>query len=579
MGLTRAMSGDSVSSSGGRPDIESGTSTPQPVPDKSDPFTDTPGAKSTAPFKSNLSAQSTPESPNPLAKDTRPGSVSPTKGTRTPEIAPNANPDKITDEEETKTKLQPGLPTDKAATRGFAADSNGIGDSLTSASAAPSKPSSSTPAKVVVSKPTPAPVSTTAKPATKTAPKSPLPPKTAKSPTKDRLTAPGLAPSKKASTASLRDGQKKSAATSTSTGGPAKKPSTIDLKSSGNGFVKPKVKSPTRPVKLPASLTTHTAASASKGPSGSTAAPPPRSSQHRTSGGGLIIHAPSQRPTSRASISTSGTATTGKTLKRQNSIINGGRPSIGPPPKQNANTQTATKKDYHVDEGFLARMMRPTQSSSNKTTEKAPVTPPRKQNVPATIPKRSAGAEGPLSAQKTAAKIQTPGSAKRKDATPAKAKAPEKDTSAPVAKEIAPVEAQTESAADPLVEQMAKLDLKETEAPTAETIAPEVAQAETSEEAIQLAATSKDTATTPIVEAVEPEIIETETNGTKESVPDVVEEPLSVNDTEEVVEDIAESEATPNTSADEPASLSQVTDELKTEKPEGEDAKVEASTE
>lgn len=42
-----------------------------------------------------------------------------------------------------------------------------------------------------------------------------------------------------------------------------------------------------------------------------------------------------------------------------------------------------------MDEGFLARMMRPTAASASKKNEKVPVTPPRR---PAAAPKRSASA-------------------------------------------------------------------------------------------------------------------------------------------------------------------------------------------
>lgn len=48
------------------------------------------------------------------------------------------------------------------------------------------------------------------------------------------------------------------------------------------------------------------------------------------------------------------------------------------------------KKDAKVDEGFLARMMRPTQASASKKNEKVPVTPPRRA---AAAPKKSASAK------------------------------------------------------------------------------------------------------------------------------------------------------------------------------------------
>ncbi|KAL5622092.1 hypothetical protein BROUX41_006037 [Berkeleyomyces rouxiae] len=65
------------------------------------------------------------------------------------------------------------------------------------------------------------------------------------------------------------------------------------------------------------------------------------------------------------------------------------RPSLGLPPKKKDSSVRQPPKD--VDEGFLARMMRPTQSSQSKVTEKAPVTPPRKNN---TTPRRPATRSG-----------------------------------------------------------------------------------------------------------------------------------------------------------------------------------------
>uniref|UniRef100_L2FJ88 Mucin-7 n=1 Tax=Colletotrichum fructicola (strain Nara gc5) TaxID=1213859 RepID=L2FJ88_COLFN len=146
--------------------------------------------------------------------------------------------------------------------------------------------------------------------------------------------------------------------TGAKTAGSNKKPAPVNVTPpSGAGFVKPKVKSPTRPVRLPASLMAPTAASVSK-----VKGEAPRETLSRSSGN-------QGRPASRASAAGAGPH---KTLKRQNSVINRPRPSIKP-----RQDHPSTKKEKEVDENFLARMMRPTQSSSSKTTEKAPVTPPR----------------------------------------------------------------------------------------------------------------------------------------------------------------------------------------------------------
>ncbi|KAL6863178.1 hypothetical protein ACO1O0_003422 [Amphichorda felina] len=138
------------------------------------------------------------------------------------------------------------------------------------------------------------------------------------------------------------------------------------------GFVKPKPKSPTKPVRLPASLMAPTASSVSKGAGG-------RPTLSRQSGS---LQPPNHtvRAPSRADVTAADNPTT-KTVKRQASSINRPRPSLGPPPKKFAQDHPVPKKDTQVDESFLARMMRPTQASSSKTNEKAPTTPPRRSAV------------------------------------------------------------------------------------------------------------------------------------------------------------------------------------------------------
>lgn len=125
---------------------------------------------------------------------------------------------------------------------------------------------------------------------------------------------------------------------------------------SPGGFVKPRPKSPTRPIELPSRLTQPTAAAAAKNRN----APPP-------------VH--TNRPASRTSMSSSG-----KGLGRSSSVASRQRPSFGPPPKQPAKDHPVPKKEAKVDEGFLARMMRPTQSSASKVADKVqiPTTPPRR---------------------------------------------------------------------------------------------------------------------------------------------------------------------------------------------------------
>jgi hypothetical protein len=189
-------------------------------------------------------------------------------------------------------------------------------------------------------------------------------------------------PEKKISRASLAPSSK-----------PASKPATTAAQGSApktriqpsppqTGFVKPRPKSPTRPIKLPASLTAHTASSGSK-----TAGAPPqtstRQSLSRASGNiqptnSLQAHHAVSRSPSRAS-------TTGKTtLARKSSTLKPGhsRPSLGPPPaalKKQTSRPSLPQQTAPADEGFLARMMRPTTSSASKTiADKGPTTPPKR---------------------------------------------------------------------------------------------------------------------------------------------------------------------------------------------------------
>ncbi|ROV93390.1 hypothetical protein VMCG_08429 [Cytospora schulzeri] len=188
---------------------------------------------------------------------------------------------------------------------------------------------------------------------------------------------------------------------------------------SPEGFVKPRPRSPTRPAKLPASLTTHTAASGSKARavSGPAHAPAP-------------APATAARPTSRSSAN-SGTASKG--MRRSSSVAARQRPSLGPPPKLPAKDHPLPKKESKVDEGFLARMMRPTQAYANKVNEKVPTTPPRR---PAATSKRPASAKRSTS-RKPASRITS--AATSAAASPETERKP--DPSA--AKRIVPVVEQT----------------------------------------------------------------------------------------------------------------------------------------
>ncbi|CAG8975260.1 hypothetical protein HYALB_00007961 [Hymenoscyphus albidus] len=136
------------------------------------------------------------------------------------------------------------------------------------------------------------------------------------------------------------------------------------------GFKKPRPKSPTRPVKLPASLTAHTASSGSK-----TAASPPRRSLSRASGSSHTNSLQAPAAARSPARSPSRVSTTSSVGRKPSTTRQGGtRPSIGPPPAQAIKKKTSraslAQQPAPADESFLARMMRPTTASQGKTAEK-----------------------------------------------------------------------------------------------------------------------------------------------------------------------------------------------------------------
>ncbi|KAF3065806.1 putative mucin-7 precursor protein [Daldinia childiae] len=493
VGLRREPSGDSVSVSSRRLSDETDASTPQPVPEKPEVLTEN-MAKNVSAFKTNLSEEPIPESPIPTAPpkspEKSPEKSPPKKESRSPALAPNPNPDKVTDEEETKTKLLPGNPTEKSVSRG---SSVAPASGRTSVSTNGSKTKTTT---TTSTKPAPKAISTAAKSVTR-APKSPNTLKPTGSTTKVSSGIPTLAPQKKSTPASSRerDAPKKTATTTTTK--PAatsnKKPAPIDLPPSGAGFVKPKPKSPTRPIKLPSSLTAPTASSASKLGNGTVAAHPPRQSLSRASGNAqhLNVSSTAHRSPSRQSLSGVSTTSTAKGLKRGNSAGGRARPSLGLPPKPVSKDHPIIKRDGHVDESFLARMMRPTQSSSSKTAEKVPVTPPRKQSTPSSVQRKAEG-----SAKKSVTRAQS-----------------------------------ATNRAKAAVEQAKPAGKK---SPTAKEVAPVVAQTETAEVAIETAKVSTDT-------FVEESIVSAEKSPEQvATIPTVTEDPEKVEDVEDLVQDALE---------------------------------------
>ncbi|KZL70324.1 mucin-7 precursor protein [Colletotrichum tofieldiae] len=422
-------------------------------------------------YKTNVVGSPIPESPR------RPDTEKPTNGATPLSLGaltdhPSHNPDKHIDVETPTPELLPGDPTQKSPETTTA---NGTAHAKASNAGAPedsTKTAKKVPAKL-------------APPATITRAKTPTrSPITAKTPTMGTAGSKLSAPKPQHDT-SKKTPEKTASATPKSGTKPAganKKPAPVQVSPGGTGFVKPKVKSPTKPVKLPASLMAPTAASVSK------VKETPRETLSRASGN-------QGRPASRASAT--GAAAPPKTLKRQNSVINRARPSIGPPPKKPLQDHPITKKDKEIDESFLARMMRPTASSSSKLTEKAPVTPPRSRSARPSSGKKSSASRSP----------------KRALSRPAASR-----TGSPFAKKEAPITQ----------------------------VAPETAKVETAEAAVELAEKAEAPRTPEAKAPVTPEpIVEeavTESSSTKEAeIEALAEETAAASpELEAVVEERAE---------------------------------------
>ena len=170
---------------------------------------------------------------------------------------------------------------------------------------------------------------------------------------------------------------------STSTEKPVKKPETA-----ASTIMKPKPKSPTRPVRLPASATAPTAASAAK----------------------LDVAPPSmgdRRPVNTASV-TRGRATSnpkapGPKASRA-SLPAGSKPLEK---VKAAKSRMSMAGAPAAPGGFLERMMRPTQSSAQKTHEKVePKTPPRKSHP--VRPKRTSEGSDKSKSEQGETKVEQP---------------------------------------------------------------------------------------------------------------------------------------------------------------------------
>ncbi|ROT36349.1 hypothetical protein SODALDRAFT_325699 [Sodiomyces alkalinus F11] len=378
--------------------------------------------------KANMGPEPIPESPRQLESN---GAFvanikNGTHGTTALEAVtdkPRLNPDKRVDTETPTPKLLPASPPDKGPSNPLTP----IGDSgaKVSKTAKPDKTvpraANKQPAKLQT---------TTTKPPGRTAAISPRTPtngtepasgtgtgtgtkaaKTTREPVKKSIEKPTTTARTATTATTARSSTRSATPASTPATGKKVTPAPVQVSpGSSTGFVKPKVKSPTRPVNLPPSLMAPTAASSSK---------VRENGRDSVSGLGTCFG----RSPSRASVSTVGTSATNRTIRRQRSTINHPMPSIGPPPRKSLEDHPVTRKDKDVDESFLARMMRPTQSSNSKVTDKVPVTPPRRGNVRTTpgSARGTASASASASGKKTAAKSALPatGSPGPKAARPA----------------------------------------------------------------------------------------------------------------------------------------------------------------
>ena len=211
------------------------------------------------------------------------------------------------------------------------------------------------------------------------------PEKNQSKPSKEPVVAPKPSPTQTNHKAASRSEASKpsmrkpaSSAASTATKLPPKNTNTPKSPpTSGVGFTKPKPRSPTRPVKLPAHLTAQTAASAAKHGNESHVEPH-KDTPLTTTSRPLNPNPPQQRKPPRASM-----------------------PAVAPKPmeKEKAKPRMSVAGGSTTGGSFLERMMRPTQSSAQKTherTEPVKSSPPRKpsgsRNVSGAGPRTVTGA-------------------------------------------------------------------------------------------------------------------------------------------------------------------------------------------
>ncbi|KAG5951333.1 hypothetical protein E4U53_003329 [Claviceps sorghi] len=138
----------------------------------------------------------------------------------------------------------------------------------------------------------------------------------------------------------------------------------VGVKQQPSNNLENKPKSYTEPVRLPSSLIAPTASSASK-------VHDPQASHQTRLGTKSTVSASFQSSTKPSSSTLSANNVTKQ--RRASSS----RPSLGPPPKKALPPAATSKKLSNVDEGFLARMTRPTRSSASKFADRVSPTPHR----------------------------------------------------------------------------------------------------------------------------------------------------------------------------------------------------------
>lgn len=219
----------------------------------------------------------------------------------------------------------------------------------------------STPAATASKSPAPAkaqPKAAVSKETTK-----PVAPKTTRAPVKPSTATAGTTASA-AAKAKPTVAETKKTTTKPAASAPPPKASTT---TSPGGFVKPKPRSPTRPVRLPSHLTAPTAASAAK------------------HGEEAAAQKPARKPSTASRPAPKAPAPAAKTQSSRTSLA----PSTAAPKRPASRASTAAG----ASDGFLARMMRPTASSSSKTHDK-PASPPRRGAAATKVPTKPKAPEG-----------------------------------------------------------------------------------------------------------------------------------------------------------------------------------------